>query len=64
MQCNNTTIGTYNAVKTEVIDGGAVENEPSLYGWVARIRQRNEFFFLNNNLQNAGKHNSRYANLK
>ena len=30
MHCNNTTIGTCNAVKTEAIDGGAVENEPSL----------------------------------
>ena len=30
MQCNNTAIGTCNAVKTEAIDGGAVENEPSL----------------------------------
>ena len=31
MRCATTTIGTCNAVKTETIGGGAVENEPSLY---------------------------------
>ena len=30
MQCNNTTIGTCNAIITEAIGGGAVENEPSM----------------------------------
>ena len=31
MQTYSTTIGTCNAVKTEAIGGGAVENEPSVY---------------------------------
>ena len=39
MHCNNTTIGTCNAVKTETIDGGAVENGPSLYSWESQWRR-------------------------
>ena len=39
MQCNNTAIGTCNAVKTETIDGGVVENGPSLYSWESQWRR-------------------------
>ena len=40
MQRKITTFGTCNAVKTEAINGGAVENEPSVYSWVSQWRRR------------------------
>ena len=34
------TIGTCNTLKTEAIDGGVVENKPSVYSWVSQWQRR------------------------